>query len=489
MNQPLKTRLSCCLFNPVSLRPFKLLSILVVFIVFSLSSQVVLGLELKYGGEVRYRAFYTDNLSDSHNKGGEGCRGSDGMLGTEDDTCNDEETFSDVRFRLKLSASEGIATGVLVVDFLSQEGRHVATLTPSRTVQTGNWRLGSGGWGGSLDTIFVREAYLHGSIPWFRAVVGRQPIKLGHGLVLDDTMDALVGNFPLGPVSLTIAGVKLIELDQVDGARDHSDTDVYFTHFAWVPASDIETSLFFIHLRDRGPGLNFKGFCGDPNAVAPTFQTCDLSDDLGGDRMLLYALGWTLDTMFNRFHLGLETDYLTGRLETNGDDIQLRGFNGLVQMGFILPVVEVGLTGVYASGQEEEELPITAGDKLNINAISPNFVLGNILVNNETISDRAGGDIGGLTAVKLTFERPLWLGVEGELAVIWARLTEPPSSDFDPDLGWEVDFNSTYLFDDHLTWISGVGFLFPGEGWQWFVGDEGAEDTQIKLTTIFSYTF
>ncbi len=464
----------------------RLLSVLLTSAIGLVLSQEAWGLDIKYNGNIRFRAFYTNNLSDVHDHNGEVCRGPDGIL---DDTCDDQEAFMDARFRLRLSATEGIATGVVAVDFLSQEGRNVATLAPSETVQTGNWRFGSDGFGGSLDTLFLREAYLHATIPWFHMVLGRQPIQLGHSLILDDTVDALVFGVPAGPVSLTVGGLKLIESDRVDTLIDDSDTDVYFSHLAWVPTPGITTSFFLVHLRDRGPGLKFNGVCEDPADIPPAFQRCDL-DGLGDDLMQLFVAGWTLDRKSDRFHLGLEADLLNGGvLNHSGEDIKIRGFNGLIQMKILWPVVQIGLTSVYASGQKTKDLPAVDSKKLNINAISPNFVLGNILVNNETISDRDGGDIGGLTAVKLALERSLWLGVEGELVVIWARLTERPAMGIDPDLGWEVDFNSTYPLDDHLLLMSGFGFLFPGEGWQGLFGDPEAEDLQIKLTTILTYTF
>jgi hypothetical protein len=477
----------------------RLLSVLLTSAICLVLSQNVWGLDIKYNGEVRFRAFYTDNLSDAHHHNGSDCPGPDGSFGTSDDTCDDQESFTDARFRLRLSATEGITTGVVAVDFFSQEGRQVATLAPSEKVQTGSWRFGSDGFGGSLDTLFLREAYLHARIPWLRVVLGRQSIQLGHRLILDDTVDAIVLGVPAGPVSLTVAGLKIIESDKQDAFSESSDTDVYFSHLSWVPAAGTDTSLFLVHLRDRGPGLMFNRPCGDPvdpDITPPVYQICDL-EDLGDDRMLLYVLGWTLDTNFNRFRLGLEADYLTGKIFTDsattlnplGKDIALRGVNGLIQLDITLPGVQAGLTGLYASGQVQKDIPERGGDRLNINAISPNFVLGNILVNHETTSDRDGGDVGGMTAVKLALERSFWFGIEGELAVIWARLTERPATGVDPDLGWELDFNTTYPIDDHLLWASGTGFLFPGEGWQGLLGDEDAEDIQIKLTTKLIYTF
>jgi len=457
-----------------------------------LTSDIAGAAEVQFSGEVRLRGFYTNNLSDARNRDGDLCPGPDGIL---DETCDDEEAFSDARFRLKMTAAEGIATGVAVVDFFSQEGRTVAALSRTATVETGNWRLGGEGFGGSLDTLFLREGYLRASFPWLNVLLGRQRIQLGHSLVLDDTADALVLAVPAGPASLTFGDLKLVESDS-DNTGGGSDTDTYFSHLAWVPTTDVVTTLFLIYLRDPGPSLIFNGVCEDPEITPPTFQSCTLSD-LGDDQMRLYILGWTLDKQSGLFRFGLEADLLNGSISTDettdlnptGEDIKLRGLNGLVQMSLIWPSLQIGLTGVYASGQGSEDSPQAGGKKLNINALSPNFVLGNILINNETESDRDGGNIGGLTAVKLALGGRAGQKLQAEAAVLWAQLTERPAPGVDRDLGWEFDLNGIYPLDDHLIWTSGFGILLTGEGWQGIYGDPDATNHQIKLATKLVYTF
>ena len=153
-------------------------------------------------------------------------------------------------------------------------------------------------------------------------------------------------------------------------------------------------------------------------------------------------------------------------LNPAAESIRIRGFNALLEIKLLGPIANVGLTGIYASGQDPGDHPAAGGDDINVNAISANYVLGNILVNNEITSDRDGGSIGGLTAIRLTLERPFWNRLDGELVVIWAQLTESPGSGIDSDLGWEIDFNTTYPFSDHLVWKSGLGILFSGEAWE-----------------------
>jgi hypothetical protein len=467
-----------------------LVAFLLSIIHYQLSTINAWAVEVTFGGEVRLRGFYTNNLSDAHSDDEDVCPGSDGVL---DESCDDQEAFNDARFRLRMTAAEGIATGVAVVDFLSQEGRSVSAFTrsPGEEVQTGNWRMGGEGFGGSLETLFLREAYLHASFSWLNLVLGRQTIRLGHSLILDDTADALVLAIPAGPVSLTFGDLRLIEADG-DATSFKADADAYFSHLAWALPSGTVTSLFAVYLRDPGPGLVFNGFCKDPLAAPPAQQSCVLSD-LGDDQMKLYIVGWTLDRQSGLFRIELEADLLRGLLSTNkatalnpaGEDIKLRGVNGLAGMSLIWTNLQLGLTGVYASGQPSEDL----GEELNVNALSPNFVFGNILVNNETRSDRDGGNIGGLIAIKLTVGGPVLKKLNGEAAVLWARLTEKPSPGAEQDLGWEFDLNTSYPFDDHLNWTTGLGILMTGEGWQGIYGDPDATNNQIKLSTKLIYSF
>lgn len=443
--------------------------------------------EVSVGTEARFRSFYSNNLTDANDDDDDVCPASDGTL---DQSCDDQEGFHDVRLRVKMTASQGVGAGVAVVDVFSREGRDVATLsTSSGTVETGNWRLGSQGPGGGLTTLLVREAYLRVTLPFLTAQAGRQAVHFGHGLVLDDTLDAITLAFPAGPVGIAFGAAKLTESDDSVGAA--IDTDLYFAHLSWTPRAAIVTTLFVAVLQDRGPNLTMNGICQSGAGVPPAFESCPVSD-LGDDEMILNTAGWTLDIKKERYRIGLEANLLLGKIKTgdatalnpDGEDLDLAGINGLIELEWVFPFLRAGITGLYATGQDSEDF-----DDLNINAISPNYVLGNILVNNEMDSDRDGGSVGGLTAVRLALERQVWRELEGELAVIWARMTERPAPGIDRDLGWEIDLNGSFPLDDHLIWLAGVGYLFSGEAWEGIYGDPDADDDQIKAFSKFIFTY
>jgi hypothetical protein len=429
---------------------------------------------MKFGGEFRARGFYTNNLSDLNS-------GKD-----------DQEAFNDARFRLKVSATEGLATGVVLVDFFNgSSGVDVAALNSASTGGgTGDRMLGSAGFGGSLDAVRLREGYLRVSWPLLHLVVGRQGVTLGHGLILDDTADAVSVAIPMGWSTLTVVDL-LIDTD----ARGSNNSSAYLANLNLSPSADFGSSLFALLLKDRGPNL----FFGRTPFFAPcgigSIAACPLAG-FGDDQAVLAVLGWAMDHHGPSFRWATELNYLKGSIRTDqavamnpsARDIDLRGGNALGQFGWTGRRLDVLLTGLYATGQKPDDLP-PAGHKLNINAISPNFVLGNILVNNESVSDRDGGNIGGLTAAKLAIGWRSGGMIRGELAGIGARLSEEPTVGAPLNLGWELDANASWQLDPRLVLTGGFGILFPGDAWVTLMGDTEAVDHMIKASTKLIYTF
>ena len=227
------------------------------------------------------------------------------------------------------------------------------------------------------------------------------------------------------------------------------------------------------------------------------YQRCALAD-LGDGPMRLYTAGIVFDVQLEHWQFGLEGDGLKGTLISHnptalnpiGENLDINGINGLIRVKSVWPVLTTGLTAFYASGQSLGDLPsgTHSNAKLNINAISPNFVLGNILLNNEINSDRQGGNIGGTAAVKLTLERPIWNDLKGEVAAIWARLTHSPE-DAGTLLGWEFDFNTSYPLSEDVVWLNEFGILISGNAWEGLYGIPGADNNQIKAGSKLVFSF
>lgn len=431
--------------------------------------------DMKFGGEFRARGFYTNNLTDL-NSG-----------------INDQEAFNDARFRLKVSATEGIATGVVLVDFFNGPGgQDVATLNSASTGDgTGDRTSGSTGFGRSLDSVRLKEGYLRVSWPEVHLVAGRQGVTLGHGLILDDTADAFSIAVPMGWASLTVMELLI----DTPPSRGSGNTSAYLTNLNMAPSAEFGSSVFALLLKDRGPNLLF----GSSPFFAPcgfgSTAPCPLSG-FGDDQATMTVLGWAMDYKGQALRWATELNYLKGSIRTKDATalnpvprgIELGGANALGQFGWVGGRMDIQMTGLYATGQKPNNLPPT-GHKLNINAISPNFVLGNILVNNETVSDRDGGNIGGVTAAKLAVGWRFGGMIRAELAGIRAQMTDRPAAGQSRDLGWELDTNASWQLDPRLLLTAGAGILFPGDAWITLKGDPGATDHMIKASTKLIYTF
>ena len=446
--------------------------------------------DVQFGGEFRFRSFYTNNLTDANSNKVRIFPGPDQILGNSDDiTRKDQEVFNDTRFRLKIMAHQGLATGVVLVDFIDGTDpaydQSVATLNTTSSINgTGDRRLGSNGFGGSVQGITLREGYLRVSWPSANLIVGRQGVRLGQGLVLDDTADALTIAIPMGWASLTFMQIFLDA-----ESRGSQNTSAYLVNLNLVPSSRMSSSLFLVYLNDRGPNLELK------SCIAGAESGCteiDFETDLLANQATLAALGWSLDYRRTTLRWITELDYLKGSVGTPnsaGREIRLRGVNAMSRLEWSWRGWGAELTGLYATGQDGDDLPSNGGHRLNVNAISPNFVLGNILVNNETLSDRDGGDIGGLNAVRIGLSWNMIGNIRSELVGIWARMTEEPAKNASRYLGFELDLNTYWPLDSNLDLIGEAGVLFPGEAWKAIMVDPEAEDLMLKFTTKLIYRF
>jgi hypothetical protein len=169
---------------------------------------------------------------------------------------------------------------------------------------------------------------------------------------------------------------------------------------------------------------------------------------------------------------------------------------------------------LYTTGQEAA----TASDPnpdTNVNGISGNFVLGNILINDNINSDREGqcASVGGarlgsggascvggfgVTGIKVSAGFPGFITKDGhtEVAVIWAQTTEDITGT-DPvtgspvsgsDLGIEIDLNHRHKLDDNTAVAINLGYLLSGDAFE-VANGTGNADNQLKGVVTLNYTF
>lgn len=449
---------------------------------FLLQTALLYAADVKFEGDFRVRGIYADDLDANED-------------------VDDQQAFADGRFRLRTSATAGITSGVVVVDFTSsfsdprQTGAGGAADCTATGCTTGNYRFGSANFGGSYNIVGVREAYLKLDLNMVKLAFGRKPFRLGHSLILDDTMDAIVGKFMVGGFEVMLANGKLLDSNSTvatTGGATGSDTDLYIAKTGFTHGDMHNIGVFVTYLKDRIPAFIALPIPGG----API-----------GDKTDLWTLGVTADGKFGAINLGAEIDFLTGSMDsttTGVDSVDLTGMNILIGVGLDVAAVDVGVTALYTTGQDAD------GDEANINGLSGNFVLGNILVNDNILSDRegqcasiggarigSGGSscVGGLGIMALKVSA----GLEGvpfgktchtELAAIWAQTSEDPvdgtGTAGDSDLGIEIDLNHKHKLDDNVAVAVNLGYLLSGDAWQTLTG---GDDNQLKGIIALNYMF
>lgn len=423
------------------------------------SSSLLYAVDIQFEGDFRVRGIYTDNLDDAKKKEG-------GLF-------DDQEAFSDMRFRLRTIATTGITSAIVTLDFTNANRDPNNSFCALTGCRTGNYRFGSANFGGSYNFVGVREAYLKIDIPVVRLDLGRKQFKLGHSLILDDTMDTIAATFMLGPAKIVLADAKLIEsnLGGVSGSTG-SDTDVYIIKTGFTHGDHHEASVFITYLNDRSAQLLFS----------PLFFGTGFAN-----QSELWTIGLTADGLVGSLNTLFEVNYLAGKVDFPGatTDLDLKGLNVLAGGTMNVGAADIGLTLIFTSGQDLADL----GNQLNVNGISGNYVLGNILVNDTINSDRDGqclsidgvrfGSGGrdcvqgaGITAIKLGVGLPDFISKnsQSEAALIWARTTESPISlsgaTGDKDLGIEIDLNHRQRLDDNLDVTINLGYLISGDAWK-----------------------
>ena len=221
----------------------------------------------------------------------------------------------------------------------------------------------------------------------------------------------------------------------------------------------------------------------------------------------MWAGGLSADARFGAITAQFEVDVMGGEIDlaSLAPDVDVSGLNVLLGGGVdVGSSANVGLTLLHTRGQEFNKL----GTDLNVNGISGNYVLGNILVNDNLLSDREGmcasvdmyggrfgsGGAGcllglGITAVKLAVNLPdMTPNCDADVAVIWARSTEAISPALNErDLGVEVDFNTIHRLDEHVNIALNFGYLFAGDFFK--VGGANPGDDVLKAVASLNYVF
>jgi len=430
----------------------------------------VYAVDVNFSGEVRVRAFWNDNMIDGNSGGG---------------VNEDMSRFNDMRFRLKTSIKAGVTTGVVLLDFANcYTGFAGSTLDgplygtgsfPTGPMGTGNCRFGTGGLGHSSNVVGVREAYLKIDLSKVQLILGRQTLKLGHGIIFDDTADAVTVILPLNGATVTASMLQMV--DNTDALFNTPPFGINQDSTIWLVNLGMDHGSHIINLYDAF--LYDQSVSNGTTWTSTFYPTVDGAWFLGPlavNKLWINYMGISLDAKSGSTTLAFEGTYDWGSAEAPGvlaKDTRIGGWNLFGDATVDTGGAKLGGTVVYTSSQS----PTNFGGSLNIADISGNFQLGNILVNGEMNTDRDGsslsGGVGGqgLFAVKLHADMMPTEKLDLNGAVIYALTPDRGMSVLalcgtgcDRTIGYELDANAKYKVDDNLVFSAGAGYLITANG-------------------------
>lgn len=393
--------------------------------------------KIDVGGDLRARGYY---------------------IQSEDFTEDGDANWLDARFRLDAKVQQGMTTGVIQVDLLRNSG---GPTDP----HNGNLVLGNST-GQSYNLLGVRQAYLAVNFPALTLIGGRYEVKLGNGLVLNDTTDFVAVSAPIGPVNLLV-GYLILGEDDAPSAVSAAN-----------PSGDDTAVAANVGLKNVGGSgwdLNLFG-------VSAHFQSVDPDNKL-------QVFGLTGNGQAGPVALNAEVDSFFGDVTSSAG---YEGTNLLV--GGSLPADSVGLPVglsaaiIYATGQG-------SGSDVNINTIDGDFRASNILVRDDfnnyeglTNIGTASGSNLGLQAIKVAAILPtvrlMNTDHTPEVGLVYAKTSED-DADGDNDLGTEIYLNTNCKFDQNLSGNVGIAFLSAGDA---LLAGASPED-QLKLEAMLAFNF
>jgi hypothetical protein len=326
----------------------------------------------------------------------------------------------------------------------------------------------------------VRKAYIEFKLPKIGTfTVGKQPVTLGYGLLLSDSLgklDGLKWSNAWGPVAVSAMYFKWQD-NVVRGGADefyNRDANIWALDFKYTPNADHTIEIF--------------------GGVLKNDMYSDYSHALGGSIGMKSTIGF-----LGLAYTGEIADMLTLKAGFSGiigrsdfDDITaVRGYNIYIDASYHNDLMRVGLAFALGSGANVND------DYYNMNFITADaFSFGNIIaggyggggLNDPWVTGLGfANDIENLTAVKLYFEVTPMEKLTLNAAVIWAKWTEPVGAtriyghpmnyygassytawhNGNMDLGWEVDLGLKYEIMEGLTYTFAGGVLFTGDSFDY----------------------
>lgn len=261
-------------------------------------------------------------------------------------------SYWDTRLRMKmdLAVSENLkAVYQLEIGDISLGGAGMQngyTSTGASLLADGQGRFTSanGGAGTDVADVETKHLYLDVTLPntSLNLKAGLMPLKLGHGIILDNDFSAVLLTANLEPVQIGLFTFKTAE-NNVESA---DDIDFYGLS-ATAEMCGATIGLYGVHGVAEGDAQAAAAVARNGGLAAGTYEKAEL-----------YWGGITADVNLDAVSIALEADYFGANYTGKGGtaDAGACGFLGYADIGLKLEKSKVGIAGFYASGNENDDM-------------------------------------------------------------------------------------------------------------------------------------
>jgi hypothetical protein len=327
------------------------LNILIATLILLILGQSLYATEFQVSGEYRIRGYSYNSVT-----------GIDAGQG-------DQADYFDQRLLLTGRVTQEMSTGILELNLFNTNNGCSTGSTCTGVSQGGNILGTNGPYTSNIANGGVHQAYINIEFPLGNLMAGRRIIKLGHGLILNDTSDNLTFSIPIQNVSMDIAYLRLFAIDNVQNSintPNDMDRNGYLVNIGVKPADRWNLGIFYVY---------------DSQSEQSTV----------GNNTIVVG-GVSMDGQAGRLNITLEYDGLGGWASQSdpacvnaGAACSYKGSNLFAAISGDIVIGKVGMEYIRVTGAS------AGSSDVSVNSLAGDFVGGHgILLNDQT---RYGGGI------------------------------------------------------------------------------------------------
>ena len=414
--------------------------------------------EITIGGELRVRGWYVENINDN--------------TATYLPGETESQAWYDQRLRLNVNAKIADNTSA----FVQLESTNEKEARNSDTYTWGSWNQKP-----SSELTF-RQAYIQHSGSGLLGVpvgikVGHMLLALGEKQFLDHTKfgdDAIVlWTDPMKELHIGLVTAKAFETNKT---KHGDDVDAYML----LGTYKID--------KDNTIGLNYTLIKSDASNL----------DSVGVDSLDFQNLGLHANGNISGLSYAFEGDIQFGDLQMKAtEDASFKGYGLMLKLGYMLDPVNIRGSFAMGSGDDDatdndnSEFQTTMGRDMHYTFIYEYTVKSAANYQKIAVTNDPGGRATGIAnttyfnlGIDYSPVKDLNMSLDGFMLQATETAGIPnvlkPGKEVDDNLGWEVDFKTSYKIVKNLTYFVQAGYFDSGDFYQDVMGkDQNKGVTQL----------